>query len=90
MREENVDASFTCTLSKPNVDVKWAKGKSPIFTDDKKYSISSVDCEYTLLVKGVKPDDESDYTVTVKSKKSTAQLFLEGERTPCSTTWLLW
>ena len=77
--EVDVDVTFTCELSKPNVKVEWCKGKKPISTDDKKYTISNVSCEYTLTVKGVKPDDESDYTILVKNKKSTAELYLDGK-----------
>lgn len=80
--QENVDVTFTCELSKPNVKVAWSKGKSPVSADDSKYTITSVDCEYSLTVRGVKPEDESDYTVLVKSKKSTAELFLDGRCLP--------
>lgn len=74
----NVDVTFTCELSQPDVKVDWLKGKTPITREDNKYTITNIDCEYTLVVKGVKPEDESDYSILVKSKKSTAELFLDG------------
>lgn len=74
----STDVTFTCELNKPNVKVTWAKGKTPIGPSEK-YTITSIDCKYTLLIKSVKPEDESDYTITVKAKKSTAELFIDGE-----------
>lgn len=74
----DIDVTFTCELTKPNVKVAWSKGKTPITADDTKYTITNIDCEYTLVVKGVKPEDESDYSIMVKNKKSTAELFLDG------------
>lgn len=75
----DIDVSFTCELSKPDVKVSWVKGKTPISKDDSKYTISNTGCVYTLTVKEVKPEDESDYTINVKDKKSTAELFIDGE-----------
>jgi len=72
-----MDVAFTCELSKPNVKVAWFKGKEPVTNGDK-YTITNVNCQYSLLIKGVQPEDESDYTVEVKGKKSTAELFLDG------------
>lgn len=74
----DVDVTFTCELTKPNTKVTWYKGKVPINSEDNKFTISNVDCQYTLTVKNIQPHDESDYTIDVKGKKSTAELFIDG------------
>lgn len=79
VEQMDIDVSFTCELTKPNTKVYWYKGKVPITPEDNKYTITNIDCQYTLTVKGVKPDDESDYTIDVKGKKSTAELFIDSK-----------
>lgn len=74
----NTDVTFTCKLSKPKAKVVWSKGKNPI-VEGEKYTITNVDCQYTLRINDVTPEDESDYTISVKGKKSTAELFIDGE-----------
>ena len=74
----NTDVTFTCELNKPNTKVVWYKGRTSISADDTKYTIGNDGCVYHLTVKGVKPDDESDYTMNFKDKKSTAELFVDG------------
>jgi len=81
-KQLDINVSFTCELSKPNVKVTWYKGKTPVTNTDK-YTITNVDCHYTLLIRGIRPDDESDYTVEVKGKKSTAELFIDGKVVLC-------
>lgn len=76
----DIDVSFTCKLNKPEAKVVWSKGQVPI-TESEKYTITNIDCQYTLLIRGVRPEDESDYSISVKAKKSTAELFIDGEIT---------
>ena len=71
------DVTFTCELNKPNVKVVWSKGKTAI-ADSEKYTISNIDCNYTLTIRSTEPVDESDYTISVKGKTSTAELFIDG------------
>lgn len=55
----------------------FCKGK-PI-TPNKKYEIIVDGCVHKLIIKGVKPEDVADYSMTVKDKTTKAALSVEGK-----------
>ncbi|CAH1802739.1 unnamed protein product, partial [Owenia fusiformis] len=68
-------ATFECELSK-EVPVQWFRHDKPITAGDK-YDIIAEGRVHRLIVKNVNGDDEADFHVTARGKKSTAGLFIE-------------
>ena len=74
---ENEDATFTCELSKPNVDVTWfVKGNK--VKPDKKFEIDSQDYTYMLTIKNTSLADAGEVSIVAGDCKSTAQLVVKG------------
>ncbi|KAK2140179.1 hypothetical protein NP493_5930g00000 [Ridgeia piscesae] len=69
--------TFECEVSKPRLSPQWFKDEQPI-RSSRKYDITSEGCVHTLVLKNVETMDEADYTVRVKSIKSTANLCIQG------------
>ena len=72
--------TFECEVSKPRLSPLWFKDEQPI-RSSRKYDITSEGCVHTLVLKNVETMDEADYTVRVKSIKSTANLCIQGNDT---------
>ena len=72
--------TFECEVSKPRLSPQWFKDEQPI-RSSRKYDITSEGCVHTLVLKNVETMDEADYTVRVKSIKSTANLCIQGNDT---------
>ena len=69
--------TFECEVSKPRLSVQWFKDEQPI-RSSRKYDITTEGCVHRLELKNVETMDEADYTVRVKSIKSTANLCIQG------------
>ena len=75
--KEKDTAVFTCELNKENAPVKWAKDGTDIYPDEKKYKFSSNGNKYSLEIFDAKLSDICDYSISLRGKKSTANLYVE-------------
>lgn len=75
---EHQDFTFTCQLSKPNKKVTWYKDEFEITLDDSHYTVSCVDCDYTLTLHHCTLDDGAKYMVKVEDVTTSATLTVSG------------
>ena len=75
--EESEDATFNCTLNKPDQTAAWSKDGQEV-TADSHFVINSEDCSHMLTVKASSKDDEAEYTVKCGDVTSSAKLTVEG------------
>jgi titin len=76
--KEKETAIFTCGLNKENAPVKWFKNGTEITPDDKKYKFITNGNKYSLEILDSQLSDISDYSIGLRGKKSTANLYVEG------------
>ncbi|XP_023933258.1 titin isoform X1 [Lingula anatina] len=69
-------AEFECELNQPDVPIQWLQGDKPLRPSDKHKMVSEGPV-HKLLVKEVDDEDDGDYSVVAKDKKSTAKLSVE-------------
>ena len=80
--KEKETAIFTCQLNKENAPVKWYKNGTEIAQDDKKYKFITNGNKYSLEILDSQLSDISDYTIGLRGKKSSANLYVEGNKSP--------
>ena len=74
---EKEDATFTCELSKADIQVTWlVKGKK--IKPSKKYVIDSQDYTHILIIKDTTLKDAGEVSIVAEDCKSTAQLLVKG------------
>ena len=69
--------TFECEVSRLRLAVQWFKDEQPI-RQSRKYDISSDGGVHRLTLNTVETMDEAEYTVRVKSIKSSANLCIQG------------
>lgn len=67
-----------CTVSSPNCDVTWYKGKEELESTEH-MEITQEDCYHKLVIHQVALEDEGTYSIEVGEHTSTAKLMVEGE-----------
>lgn len=70
--------TFECELTKPNVVAKWFRDANKPIKSDAKYTVESEGPVHRLIVTDVDGEDEGDYFVVARGKKSEAELIVEG------------
>lgn len=75
---EKKQAKFECTLTKEVSKVMWFRG-AEIVTPGPKYEIIEDGRKHMLVINSCEFDDESQYSVEVLDKKSSALLSVEGK-----------
>ncbi|KAJ8319891.1 hypothetical protein KUTeg_001478 [Tegillarca granosa] len=70
------EATFECEITKDNITAKWFKDGKPIQPGDK-YKMVSEGTIHRLVVSDVDSEDEGDYMVVLRGKKSEAELVVE-------------
>lgn len=75
---EKKQAKFECTLTKEVSKVMWFRG-AEIVTPGPKYEIIEDGRKHMLVINSCEFDDESQYSVEVSDKKSSAFLSVEGK-----------
>lgn len=75
---EKKQAKFECTLTKEVSKVMWFRG-AEIVTPGPKYEIIQDGSKHMLVINSCEFDDESQYSVEVSDKKSSARLSVEGK-----------
>lgn len=71
-------AIFECELSKPDIPVKWYKDNKTLPSNDK-YKMVSEGPVHKLEISDVDGEDEGDYSVVARGKKSEGELIVEGQ-----------
>ena len=74
---ESQDATFECTVSRPNEPALWSKDGEEV-TADEHIQIASQDYTHSLMLKDTQKDDEGEYTVKCGDVESRAKLMVEG------------
>ena len=69
--------TFECEVSRLRLAPQWFKDEQPI-RQSRKYDISSDGSVHRLTLNTVETMDEAEYTVRVKSIKSSANLCIQG------------
>lgn len=67
-----------CTVSSPNCDVTWYKGKEELESTEH-MEITQEGCYHKLVIHQVALEDEGTYSIEVGEHTSTAKLMVEGE-----------
>ncbi len=80
---EKHKVELTCEISDETAEVVWLKNMTPIKSEGR-FKITSRGQKRTLVISSAELDDESDYTVEVRDKTSTAKLTVEGKNNPCT------
>lgn len=75
---EKKQAKFECTITKEVSKVMWFRG-AEIVTPGPKYEIIQDGCKHMLVINSCEFDDESQYSVEISDKKSSAILSVEGK-----------
>lgn len=70
-------AVFECELSKPNITAKWFRDNKAL-PSDKKYKMVVEGPVHKLEIADVDGEDEGDYSIIARGKKSEAELIVEG------------
>ena len=65
--------TFECEVNKPHMPAQWFKGNEPIKRSEK-YTVEAIGNVHKLIIKDVEGKDECDYSVHIKSSRSTANL----------------
>ncbi len=76
--KEKETATFTCELNKENAPVKWLKAGNEIASNNIKYKITVDGSKYSLQVLECELEDVNDYSLSLKNKKCSAHLDVEG------------
>lgn len=71
------DAVFECEVSLENVPAKWYKANKPLKAGDK-YEMIVDGCVHRLIIHDINSNDETEYSIVARGKKSAAELFIEG------------
>jgi hypothetical protein len=75
---ENQTATFTCTLSRPRLDVTWCKDGKELREGDK-YQFVKEGKVYKLVVRAAQLDDQDKYTIKIADEcESSANLSVKG------------
>jgi titin len=75
---EKRQARFECVLTR-EANVIWSKGPDIIKASDK-FDIIADGKKHILVINNSQFDDEGVYTAEVEGKKTSAQLFVTGEK----------
>ena len=86
VKEVGGSATFECVITKEDAKATWYKEDTAIVADDSKYVITQEAGTHKLTILDVHGEDVTNYTIKIKSAKSTAKLLLEGEFA-WSSTW---
>lgn len=74
--KEKETAVFACELNKSNAPVKWYRDGLEL-TPSEKYKFVSDGCKYSLHILDCQLGDKSDYSVSLRGRKSSADLDVE-------------
>ncbi|XP_066263583.1 obscurin-like [Branchiostoma lanceolatum] len=70
-------STFTCEMSKPDIEATWYRGEEKIKAGEK-YEMEREGCVHRLLIRGIRLDDASSYTCANKDNKTTAALVVDA------------
>lgn len=68
---------FECELSKPDMVAKWFRDGKPLGESDK-YQMVVDGTVHKLVITDVDGEDEGDYSIVARGKKSEGELIVEG------------
>ena len=68
-----VSVTFSCELTKGGLPAEWTRN-GRLIGEDRKHVVTTSDNTYQLQINKASPEDEGEYSVTVKGLTSTAQL----------------
>lgn len=69
--------TFQCELSKPDMVAKWFRDGKPLGESDK-YQMVVDGTVHKLVITDVDGEDEGDYSIVARGKKSEGELIVEG------------
>lgn len=69
--------TFECELSKPDMVAKWFRDGKPLGESDK-YQMVVDGTVHKLVITDVDGEDEGDYSIVARGKKSEGELIVEG------------
>ncbi|KAK3083483.1 hypothetical protein FSP39_023775 [Pinctada imbricata] len=69
---------FECELSKPDMPAKWFLDGKPL-TEGDKYKMTVDGAVHRLQIDDIDGEDEGDYSIVVRGKKSEGELIVEGK-----------
>lgn len=73
--------TFECELSKPDIVASWLRDGKPL-PEGEKYKTVVEGPTHRLVISDVDGEDEGDYSIVVRGKKSEGELIVEGNTLP--------
>ena len=70
--------TFECELSKPDIVASWLRDGKPL-PEGEKYKTVVEGPTHRLVISDVDGEDEGDYSIVVRGKKSEGELIVEGK-----------
>ncbi|XP_078621208.1 obscurin-like protein 1 [Branchiostoma floridae x Branchiostoma japonicum] len=69
-------STFTCEMSKPNIEATWYRGEEKLKAGEK-YEMERDGCVHRLIIRNIRLDDASSYSCANKDNKTTAALVVD-------------
>ena len=76
---EGQTATLQCEVSKPNQKATWFKNGSTEVKTGGRHEIRVEETKHTLVIQNTKLTDQSEYTVKIADKSTTASVFVTGQ-----------